>query len=209
MDLTSEDADKLERAIQAREGAPFQLGIEHYFELCKIPDEVVRSWYEYKAAYECLSLRGLRQIIREDLFGEIIGRPVPPILRKKVKERLREPSEEIPLTPKGEASYQTLVTNIGKIFQEVEAKGIPMRHVRHDILECCACGAYEDYLLEGPLVRTAFDHSGNAIAGEFQVVKRSESSHELEVGGMRCVIDYEFICGDCGAYQKARVEEDF
>ncbi len=209
MDLTSEDVDKLEKDIQSKQGAPFQLGIEHYFELCKIPDEVVRSWYEYKVSCECLSLRASRQIIREDLFGKIIGRSVSPILRKKIKEGLRDSPKEISLRPDEEASYQTLVTSIVKNFQEVEAKGIPMRHVRHDILECCACGAYEDYLLEGPPVRTAFDHSGNAIAGEFQVVEHSESSYELEGGGMRCVIDYEFICGDCGTYQKARVEEDF
>ena len=209
MELTLKDTEKLDKGVRPLRGSPFQLGIEHYFELSRIRDEVVRSWYEYKTAMKCLSLRQLRRIIHEDLFEKIIGRPVPKPPRKKIKKGLPKTGKAIAFSPEAEAEYQKLRDGISAIITKTEAKGIPMRHVRHEILECKACGAYEDYLLEGPQERTAFDRSGKRIEGEFQVVKSRETSRDLEGGGTRCALHYEFICGSCGAFQKTKVEEDF
>ncbi len=207
--LTAEDAQKLEDSICVRKGGPVSpLPIEHYFELGRVEDEVVRSWYEYKAAGEACSLRELRKAIREDLFGTILGRPTPQRKPRKVSPVQKKEEKFEPRSPEEKDRYNKLVHNIVELVKETEAKGIPMRHVRHDILECTLCGAYEDVLCEDAKRKT-YLRSGEVTSKEFQVVRCKDRSQDLEDGGVRCTIRYQFICGVCGAFQTQTIRESF
>jgi len=207
--LTAEDAEKLERNVRVREGGPvLPLSIEHYFELSDVEDEVVRSWYEYKVSCEALSLRELREAIRKDLFGTIIGRPVPQRQRRKMKPVQKSAKKTEPLSPEEETAYQKLLENITQTIREAEAKGVDIRHARHDILECSQCKAYEDVLC-GDEKRTTYLHSGEMTSKEFQVVQCKEQSQDLEGGGVRCTLCYEFICGVCWVFQTQTIQKDY
>ena len=146
MMLTPEDGRKLDQNVQTQKGAPFPLGVEHYFALSHIEDNVQRSWYEYKVSCEGLSLRQLQQAIGEDLFGKIINRPTPKPPPPQLKPAPKIPPKPYKESPEEKARYKKLVKKIRGIINKAEAKGIPIRHVRHDLLECPSCGAFEDIL---------------------------------------------------------------
>lgn len=106
------------------------------------------------------------------------------------------------------SSYEGLLAEIKKLIAEARAKGVPLFE-RDDLLECRACGAYEDVTFKGEHVIMLKKRRRTRQGTEFVVLSRKQRRRSLQDGGVRYFITYEFLCGMCGVHQTAKLTEDF
>lgn len=206
--ITKEEFEKLDRAIQPVDGKPMPLGWPHYKLLLDIQDPMERSWYEEKTAMEHLTVRGLQKTIEGKLFYQILGRkPKPEVPCKPAKRLSREEEKKLDKEISEGPGYQELVSKLKKIFKDAEAKGVDFK-AREDLLECKACGTFEDIL--PPLYdRHTFLKSGDETDKHFLVVDRRERVRHCEDGWTCIKITYRYICGVCGAHQSTKLKSVF
>ena len=109
---------------------------------------------------------------------------------------------------KNSRSYKKLLTDITKIIEGAQAKGVSFSE-RYDLLDCNACGAYEDEAFDGEQMVMLKNEQRRRKGNRFIVISRKEKSRSLKSGVDRYYIFYEYICVVCGAYQSAKLIEDF
>jgi len=106
-----------------------------------------------------------------------------------------------------EPAFQKLVSDISKLIEEAQIKGVDFN--REHFLNCFSCGCFEGMTPKGSRCLYREDCSPADLDADFTVLDVRRRQFFLKNGTLRWRTTYHYICGLCGAEQRVCHVDEF